>query len=511
MLTPLHVVLSPIRWRQRLQASLTAAVAGLLVTAVVGLGFGLWKFAAGQPAPWWATVGIVLAGPLFGAAVGFFRRRAWHDAAAAVDARYALKDRTVTALEFLARPANDGFHDLQVSEALSRLQTVDARKVVPFALPRWTRWACLSAVAAVALLAWPFSPQELNANVERPPGIADAAAAIAQEIEHLKQMANEENREDLEELVAELEQDLEVLEKPETDVREALATISEMQAELAEQLKQYNTAVVDAQMHALAEALSSAEAFNAAARELKEGDYNEAAEELQKLEKVDLDRKESRATSEQLQKVAAAMKNAGLKDLSDATEQLSESVKESDSDKIGECTKCLAGQCKQQALRKSLSALLGQKLNRLSECKSMCQGGQCKLCGGSCKGGQCNKNSLAKGPSPKSDSPKNTWGMGTHGNLDGDGTSLASTRTQEQATGELGDGPSEFETTSSPEGQESARRGYREAYGKYKKMSDAVLESEPIPLGQRQLIRNYFELIRPDREAEVFNEDSSAK
>jgi hypothetical protein len=34
-------------------------------------------------------------------------------------------------------------------------------------------------------------------------------------------------------------------------------------------------------------------------------------------------------------------------------------------------------------------------------------------------------------------------------------------------------------------------------YAKYKKMSDAVLDSEPIPLGQRQMIRKYFELIRP--------------
>jgi hypothetical protein len=274
-------------------------------------------------------------------------------------------------------------------------------------------------------------------------------------------------------------------------------------------MKQYNTAVVDAQMQALAEALSAAEAFQGAAQQLKDGDYDEAAEELEKLEKVELDRKESRATAEQLDKVAAAMKKAGLSDLSEATEQLSESVKASDSDKIGECSKCLAGQCKQQGLRKSLSTLLAKKLNRLSECKSLCQGGQCKSCGGNCQGGQCQKNSLAKGQSPKSDSPKNTWGMGTHGNLDGEKTALDATRTQEQLTGELGAGPSEFETSTSPEGQETARRGYKDAYSKYKKMSETVLESEPIPLGQRQLIRNYFELIRPDRDAETFVEPAT--
>jgi tetratricopeptide (TPR) repeat protein len=453
---------------------------------------------------------IVLAGPLAGALVGYLRRRPWHDAAAAVDSRYALKDRTVTALEFLAKPADDGFHELQVSEALGRLSAVDARRVVPLTLPRWSRWAVFGALVAVGLLAWPLSPRELGAELSRPPGIDAAAAAIAQELEQLKPMNEEEG---IEELIAELEEKLEILEKPETDVREALATISEMQAQLAEQLKQYNTAVVDAQMQALAEALSAAEAFQAAAKELKDGDYNEAAEELQRLakEKPELDRKESRATSEQLDSVAASMKKAGLKDLGEATEELAQSVKASDSDAIGECSKCLAGQCKQQALRKSLASLLAQKLSRLSECKSMCQGGQCKLCGGNCQGGQCNKNSLAKGPAPKSEKESKNWGLGTHGNLDGEQTALDATRNLEQLTGTPGDGPSEFETTNSPEGQEAARRGYREAYSKYKKMSDAVLESEPIPLGQRQLIRNYFELIRPDRDADAFVESPSAK
>ena len=45
--------------------------------------------------------------------------------------------------------------------------------------------------------------------------------------------------------------------------------------------------------------------------------------------------------------------------------------------------------------------------------------------------------------------------------------------------------------------RQHASRGYREAYQKYRKMSEAVLEGEAIPLGQRQMIRKYFELIRP--------------
>jgi hypothetical protein len=85
--------------------------------------------------------------------------------------------------------------------------------------------------------------------------------------------------------------------------------------------------------------------------------------------------------------------------------------------------------------------------------------------------------------------------------LTGRQTTLDSQRNLEQLTGQLsGEGESEFETTTSPEGREAARRRTRETFAQYQKRSEAVLESEPIPLGHRQTIRRYFELIRPSAE-----------
>ena len=69
----------------------------------------------------------------------------------------------------------------------------------------------------------------------------------------------------------------------------------------------------------------------------------------------------------------------------------------------------------------------------------------------------------------------------------------------EKITGKQSDeGDIEVETTHSPEGTQDAQRGYRENYAKYKKISESVLENEPIPLGHRQTIRRYFEAIRPN-------------
>jgi hypothetical protein len=87
--------------------------------------------------------------------------------------------------------------------------------------------------------------------------------------------------------------------------------------------------------------------------------------------------------------------------------------------------------------------------------------------------------------------------MGTSGNVDGEKTELGSARKQDVVKGQTGEGPSETETTHSPEGRQAASREYREAYQKYRKMTEAALNSEPIPLGHRQVIRRYFELIRP--------------
>ena len=87
--------------------------------------------------------------------------------------------------------------------------------------------------------------------------------------------------------------------------------------------------------------------------------------------------------------------------------------------------------------------------------------------------------------------------MGISGNTDGDSTKLDSARKREQVQGQMGEGASETETTHMPEGRQTAARTYREQYQKYRRMTEAALNSEPIPLGHRQTIRRYFELIRP--------------
>src|SRR5438552_18213403 len=98
----------------------------------------------------------------------------------------------------------------------------------------------------------------------------------------------------------------------------------------------------------------------------------------------------------------------------------------------------------------------------------------------------------------KPNDPSRKWGRATSGNIDGENTKLASRRNDQQLTGTPGaEGDSEVETTATPEARQQASREYQEKYQKFKKESEAVLEAEPIPLGHRQTVKKYFELIRP--------------
>ena len=63
---------------------------------------------------------------------------------------------------------------------------------------------------------------------------------------------------------------------------------------------------------------------------------------------------------------------------------------------------------------------------------------------------------------------------------------------------ESSQGDVDVETESSDEQQQEAVRAYREKVDEYEALSESVLESESIPLGHRQTIRRYFEMIRPN-------------
>lgn len=481
MRSPIHAGLAPVRSRQQRHFVLHAMALGLCVSslAALGLAIGRWIGVIDIGLP--AAALVMAAGPVLGLIVGLIIRSAWHRAAVAVDEHYDLKDRSATALAFTMNPTPTVLHELQVSDAATHLATVEPHKVVPYRLPRSLPIALgVLALALFALLVNPFGSPTVDATpAVALPQIVAEAEKIEEHLKDLEELAKQEPNEELKKLLKELQKLVEEMKQPGVDEREALAKLSEMQAALAAEQAQYNTSLVDGQLAALGEALSASQSTDGAGKALQDAKYEKAAQELEKLEDPPTDRKEAKALEEKLKQVAKAMSDVGLGSMSEATGELADGVK-SGKGKFQKGAKVLAKAAKDQARRKKVTNFLANEIDRLNECKCQCNGGP-------------------EGKKPqKSTSPSSSWGRTTSGNVQGDKTSLLAERKMEQITGtSSGEGESEVETTHSAEGRQNAQRGYKDVYKEYRRMSEAVLDNEPIPLGHRQTIRKYFELIRP--------------
>jgi hypothetical protein len=146
-----------------------------------------------------------------------------------------------------------------------------------------------------------------------------------------------------------------------------------------------------------------------------------------------------------------------------------------------------------------MSEFMDQQKELLAEMKLQSRGGAPTNRGGDSRNGS-NSNSLAKGKTTKRSSNASTSaGAKEAGNIRGAQTELDSERRLDYLKGQLGTvGESDKETVSSAEGEaELAERAVREQLQEYVKQSEAVLEAESIPVGRRQVIRRYFEQIRP--------------
>jgi hypothetical protein len=460
-----------------------SAAWGLIVGAACAVGLGVARL-LGYPVSTSLALGVLFGGPEVAILLCLFRGRSLKGAAAAVDAHYKLKDRARTALDFVDKAEPSALHTLQIEDAEAHLARVKSGEVVPFRLPRSLAYAATLLAVAVGLLVWPVAPgKNAKAGPAEPiPSIVASAEMTIERLKELDELAKSERDPELEKLVKELMDKAEEMKQPGIDLKEALAKLSEMQAKIAAQQDQYNVGLVDAQLQSLGAAMQAAEATDAAGSALQEGKFDQAVKELEKLETPPIDKKEAKTLEEKLKQVAQEMGNVGLGQMSDAATEMAEGAKGASQSKFKKASKALANLTKGHAGRRRIKQILDGEIESLAECKA----------------NECNSEFTRRVKQPsKSITPSNGWGAGISGNVLGDKTKLQANRKVEEITGNPGDGPSEMETTHSPEGKQKAARGYKEDYQKYKKMSEDVLDSEPIPLGHRQTIRKYFELIRP--------------
>ena len=441
---------------------------------------------------------LSLLGPCSGITYAWLKSRSLRGAAAAIDKACNLKDRTETALQFQLTA------DATESSALRRLQLADAEahadlvhpdRVVPMHRPR--AWPLALAFTAAAILLAFFSgpPTDVTAAEVRSDVVEQQALRVENEIDELKELQQQSHDPDLDELVKDLELMIEQLKEPGLDPKEALAKLSEMEASLQEMQQKLDDPQVAADLQKVGDALSLSEAMAMAGQALAKGEMEKAADELEKLELPELDRKTEKAVTEQLDKLN---QNSGdgnqKKSVQEAASQISQGSSQGNRGKFSDGMKGLASEARKQGRRKKLSDLLRKQCQCLSECKSECES-------------ECRNQSMSNKKGG------NKAGSAASGNEPGDKTSKLKTQPQMNLKGqESSQGDVDVETEASDEQQQAAVRAYREKVDEYEALSESVLESESIPLGHRQTIRRYFEMIRPNAsETDAVNQQTDSE
>jgi hypothetical protein len=130
--------------RRRWTRALRGLWQGLLVGAILSLLLlGAYHL---LPLPLWTLTAAALVpfpcmfvGLIFGA----WRKPALSETARWVDGRQHLQERLSTALEVSAEPNAGTWRDLVLTDAAAHAKGLDSRQLLPFHLPRSTRWALI--------------------------------------------------------------------------------------------------------------------------------------------------------------------------------------------------------------------------------------------------------------------------------------------------------------------------------------------------------------------------------
>ncbi|MEQ9407832.1 MAG: hypothetical protein RIK87_08890 [Fuerstiella sp.] len=489
--------LVPIRRRLRLRQAVRLMTSGALVGCAVMALMALTLALSHMSTDIMGLLVFAAVPAAIGAAAGMFLETSWSQAAAVVDLYYGLKDRTRSALQFARQPASTE-RSLQIRDAAAHLAAINAGNVVPVQLPPQARWVLLLLVTTPAVSLIPARARNVEPEFVPSQEFGQAVTDVATDVAELEQLALETDADQLKDLIARLKIDLKDLNLPQAGPRQSLATLSDMQKKMKDLLSEMNVSAMDSQLADVADSLSAANAFKPAADALKQQSLDRAAEALRDIDATELPRSESVPTSERLEKSAVEAEEKGLQNLSETLEQLAESVKKRDADAISQSSQDLAQQIQRHELAKEMAGKLSSKFDALSEAKNRFAANSNSEGNGA--SADATGTNLVKGKSEqKSAAASRKAGSKSAGNIKGEKTRLDGQRQMAELTGQLTEqGASDIETISSEEGQGKALRLAQEAFTEYQKVSETVLESEPIPLSQRETIRRYFQLIRPD-------------
>ncbi len=416
-----------------------------------------------------------------------------HEAARAIDIDASLKDRVVSGLEQIQRKTNETLTALQIQDTSKRLQAIPIKQVARYTVPRETKFI---AIIAVFLITFSFveffAPPATSTEIDFSPQIAAEADTFLKKIEEAKKEVEQSEDQELKEILKEIEERTLELKKPEVTPKDAFTRLTELGALLKKKMDPLKMAQQEELMKGLGQQLIGNPILGEFGQQLKRGDYQKAAEKLDKVAKdvPKFDQEKRQNLSDELKRSGKSLKNTDLDGLGGELSGAGESLEGNDSEGAQKGLRASGKKIRDFDLLKSRNQKLAELLSECEACKAGIAGA-------------CN----SKGINPAtgltnllSNKPGQGAGNKTSKTQQGDLTSLDSTLNLQQLTGVQGEGSSTVQTSkASAEGQESAL-SYKDAYMKYQKLSEDALTQEQIPLGYKFYVKRYFESIKPTDE-----------
>jgi hypothetical protein len=457
---------------------------GLLIGSLAALALAVFATAAGQQLSLLWPVTLSATAALAALAAAAIRRPTLRQTATWLDSAADLNDSIATALEFSKMSAPSPIQTLQVNLTTIQLESLNPQNLVPLCTPlRWKQALIAAAAALLLVIVGPqFSrsaPTAAAAQISAAQ-TAPQAQALREQIRELQQQAPEDQS--LKDALESMNQTLsELAENPGTP-REAFAKLSNLENSLQQLQQQLQNPANAKALAEIGEALQLSEDTQPAGKALAEGDFQKAESELQKLNLPEADRQTRRAVAEQLRRVQQqSQQSPQSEQTGNAAEKMAEGLENNSQQSFQDGAQQLAAQARQQAGKKKMAEMLQQQSESLAAMRADFESQAGNIAQGQGKGGRKAGKGSATDPRGQTVSQSQA-------------TAAKELRLKGENSGE---GESQTETLPGEREEQTAEREYRQNLERYESLQESSLDSEPLPPGQKQTIRRYFQLIRP--------------
>ncbi len=399
---------------------------------------------------------------------------------------------------------SDPWRQAQRDRTLCLLDQIEWRQVWPVCWPRLL-WLPLAAsaflIAVIGFMQHNWTEKQrqevLAQQQENAPVAAEQLKPLQQVFQDWDDAQKIAPSPELEELLKEIKPLRDKMADGQMTQKELFLKLNEVQARLEAARDKLEASSLEPQAQSMADAVKDLDGMSGLAAALQRKDFaaarEQAAQAQQKYNSGEAKMPEganAQAAASKLGEASQQMASSNP-EASSAMKQMQNSLPNKDSSSMSKGLGSLKDSLGQQAQKQSQSHNLGTQLAQLGECK----GGMCNNPG--------NGAGMKLGPPrlslAKSMQPGKGAGSETDPNRFGAQTQLDANHQEMKITGTAGDGASETQTesTKDPHFEQTAGSMNAAQFSAYKKMSEEATEDESLPVADRQMIKHYFENIRP--------------